>query len=612
MKKTLLILSLWVLLTSIGWCQPVTLLKSPDGNISVNIFTENDNLQMSVFQKKTKKLFSSALGLEVNGANIGQAAKQTGVITRKTIFEQYPIFGNHAVATNYCNEIAIPFQKDDVSFTLILRAYNDGVAIKYSIKTNQAVTITKDLTSFSIPENADCLWSQYDPSYENLTHKSPYASIENDNGLIAPFTVIQKGAYLSFTEAGCVDFPDMIWEKKDSYIQAKFPTNPQGWTAQPKNGSVASPWRVAIIGCNLTQLVNNDLLTNLCDAPMPNSDFSWVKPGRVMWQWWSIGAPQLNDQHQWYDAAAKMKWEYYLIDDGWRVWKQDGKDQWECLKEVIDYGKTVGVKTIIWANSNEMHDRQSIRKYLEKAKQAGAAGVKIDFFPPPTPETMQLYQMMLEETYRLQLMVDFHGCTKPTGLRRTWPNELTREAVRGNEYQMTRYHRLLPQNEYCMTAFTRFLAGPADMTPVIFSASELKYFTWANELAQPIILLSPLTHFADNYKEYINNPVKDLLQQMPVTWDQTIVLPFSDPGNVVGFAKRKGNTWWIGIMNGDHENEISINFAFLKKRSSATIIEDEPETLNAVKRTEKNIRPSDKMHLQLKAGGGAVFRLVMQ
>ncbi len=612
MKSGILATLLCLLLSVTVLAQRSAVLKSPSGNIYVKLLTENGQLQINVSNKQSRQLFILTPGMEINKTNIAADAKWIGMPRRTTIKEQYPIFGNHTVATNFCNEIAVPFQKNTLRYVLVLRAYNDGVALRYQIQTDKSVYISKDLTSFSIAANANCIWSDYEPSYENLSHLNEFAAIDDNKELTAPFAVLQDRVYLSFSESANFDFPDMVWEKTPQSIEAKFPTNPNGWEVAPQNGIISSPWRMAIIAPNLTQLVNSDLIMNLNSAPKPEMDFQWVRPGRVLWQWWSIGEPQLQDQKSWYDAAAEMKWEYYLIDDGWRVWKQQKKDQWQCLKEVINYGKTKGVKTIIWVDSREMRNRESMRAYLEKVKQAGASGIKIDFFPPATPEIMKLYEMAREETYRLQLLVNFHGCAKPTGINRTWPHELTREAVRGNEYQMTRYNRLLPQNEYTMTAFTRFLAGPADVTPVIFSLNELKHFTWAHELAQAIVLLSPLTHFADSYTEYVNHPAKDLLQQMPTTWDETIVLPFSEPGKIAGFAKRKGNVWWIGILNGGQEKNLSFNFKFLKKAANALIVEDVPQKLNAIKRHRQTVLPTSNMKLQLQPGGGGVLRLTLK
>lgn len=591
--------------------QNIAAVKSSSGKITATVFAENGALKMHIVKNKMT-LLTCGLGIDINGQNIGNNVAKAGMFTSKTINETYPVYGNHPTAHNFCTETTVPLTSENIKYNLLVRVYNDGVAVRYVIAVDGETKIAKEYTAFTIDDKAMCLWAEYEPSYENLTQQTTFDKVLEGKPLIAPFTIRQKKQYLSFSEAANVSFSDMVWQKNGNELCAVYPANPEGFTIQPQEGKIATPWRSVMIADNLTQLVNSNLIMNLNEAPKAGTDFSWVKPGRALWQWWSIGEPQLADQKDWYDAAAELKWEYYLIDDGWRVWQKEGKGQWQCLKEVIEYGKSVGVKTIIWVDSKEMRNRESMRAYLEKVKQAGASGIKIDFFPPASPDIMQLYEIAREETYRLQLLCNFHGCTKPTGINRTWPHELTREAVRGNEYHMTRYDRLLPQNEYTMTAFTRFLAGPADITPVIFSEKELRHFTWAHQLAQPIILLSPVTHFADSYKEYIDNPAKDILQQLPVTWDETIVLPFSGPGKIIGIAKRKGNTWWIGIMNGKEDCQVSFDFSFLKKPAKALIIEDVPEKNSAIKRSGKTILPNEKIKMTLRAGGGQVIRLEMK
>lgn len=583
------------------------IVSSPAKKVVVQINLSDNNLSFSVNKNSQQVFQKSALGLMVDGKDIGQNVTITAKpkVNRET--ERYALMGNHAQAINSYTEVTIPFQCSSLSYQLQVRAYDDGIAVRYIIDSKKPIHIEADNTSFGLPATAQCYWAYYSDDNENLHHNTSLADLPENKALLAPLTMKTNNFYLSFSEADCQKFPDLSWIKTDNQLKANFTTNPKGWNAEA--GTTTSPWRLAIIADNLTQLVNSDLIMNLCPAPNPSYDFSWAKPGRVMWQWWSVGEPKFDDQKNWYDAAARLTWEYYLIDDGWRTWRQPGKDQWQCLKEVIDYGKTKGVKSIIWVDSKEMRTREGIKTYLEKVKQAGAVGIKIDFIPPATPEVMQWYEAAREETYRLQLMVDFHGCAKPTGVRRTWPHELTREGVRGNEYQMTRYNRVAPKNQDELKPFTRFIAGPADLTPVIFTEKELNGFTWTHQLAQAVVYLSPLTHFADAYYAYIDNPAEDLLKDIPTVWDETIVLPCSEVGKVAAFAKRKGNEWWIGIMNGEETSNISFNLNFLKSNAKATILEDKKDVLNAFDRKEVIVKKSDIITTELRPGGGYFMRL---
>lgn len=584
-------------------------INSPEKKIVIQINLVDNKLSWSAKKNNQQVLQNASLGLIVDGNDIGQNVSLAGTPKEKALRESYPLMSNHLQATNDYREVIIPLKSSTLSYQLQVRAYDEGMAVRYIINSKKPIHIEADNTSFGLPATAQCYWAYYSDDNENLHNSTSLADIPENKALLAPLTMKSENFYLSFSEADCQKFPDLSWIKTGTQLKANFTTNPNGWDAEA--GVITSPWRLAIIADNLTQLVNSDLIMNLCPAPNPSYDFSWVKPGRVMWQWWSVGEPEYEDQKNWYDAAARLTWEYYLIDDGWRTWRQPGKDQWQCLKEVIDYGKTKGVKSIIWVDSKEMRTREGIRTYLEKVKQAGAVGIKIDFIPPATPEIMQWYEAAREETYRLQLMVDFHGCTKPTGVRRTWPHELTREGVRGNEYQMTRYNRVAPKNQDEIKPFTRFIAGPADLTPVIFTEKELNGFTWTHQLAQAVVYLSPLTHFADAYYAYIDNPAEDLLKDIPTVWDETIVLPCSEIGKVAAFAKRKENEWWVGIMNGEEPHTISFNLNFLKSSAQATILSDKKDVLNAFDRKETNVKRNDNIITELRPGGGYFMRLKM-
>ena len=609
MKKNVFFMIAFAIVSLFSFAQKENniLLSSPSKKVVIQIGIIDNCLSFTVKKNNQQAIQKSSLGLVVDSIDIGQNVSMAGKPEVNKIKEKYALMGNHAIAVNACNEVSVPLKCANISYRLLVRAYDDGVAVRYIIDSDKPVKIKKDNTSFGLPASAQCYWSLYTNANEELHNNTTLADLPENKALIAPLTMKTDNFYLSFSEADCQKFPDLSWIKSGNQLKTNFTTNQTGWNVEA--GTITSPWRLAIIADNLTQLVNSDLIMNLCPAPDPSRDFSWVKSGRVLWQWWSVGAPKLEDQNKWFDAAARLTWEYYLIDDGWRNWKQPGKDQWQCLKEVIDYGNTKGVKSIVWVDSKEMRTRDGIKTYLEKVKQAGAVGIKIDFIPAATPEIMQWYEAAREETYRLQLMIDFHGCAKPTGIRRTWPHELTREGVRGDEYQMTRYRREMPKNQDEIKPFTRFIAGPADLTPVIFTEKELNGYTWTHELSQAIVYLSPLTHFADAYYAYIDNPAEDLLKDIPTVWDETIVLPCSEVGKVAAFARRKGNEWWIGIMNGAETNNISFNLSFLKSTAKAIILTDKKDVLNGFDRKVTTVKKTDNINVELRPGGGYVMRL---
>ncbi|WP_254659571.1 glycoside hydrolase family 97 protein [Mucilaginibacter sp. PPCGB 2223] len=598
------------------------IVSSPDGQINARVYISKGKLVYDVIANKVKLITSSRLGLTVDGSDLGADPQFIAGPSSRKIRENYDIYGSHKNAHNEANEITIPVISAKKPFKLILRAYNDGVAIRYTLP-GDAKYINADSTTWNFSGKvSQVAWSELNSSYEGLSHVTSLQSVPQAKPIMGPLTFDINGFFASISEADCEDFSDMSFIRNENSFIATFPYAPAGWTIRPRadsaqailngtyDGQKVSPWRTTIIARNLTELVNSDLLMNLCPAPQKGSDFSWVEPGRCLWQWWSVGAPKFADQKNWYDAAARLKWEYYLVDDGWRNWKEPGKDQWQLLGEVIDYGKSIGVKTLVWANSNEMRSATTRYSYLKRIKDLGASGIKIDFIPDATSSIMQWYMAAMEDCAALKLILNFHGAVKPTGLTRTFPVNITREAVRGNEYHMSRYKRVAPFEQDVSLPFTRLMAGAADFTPVILDPEQLlsQKFTWAHQFAQAIVYLSPITHFADNYKFYLASQMFDLFQEIPTTWDETRVLNCTKMGEIVAFARRKGNTWWVGVMNGANASEVKIPLNFLAHPTKGTLVYDGVNNVS-INRQEQLMKPADTLTLQLSPGGGFVAKL---
>jgi alpha-glucosidase len=597
---------------------------SPDKQVSVLVSVTNEGrLSYSIKSDNVRVLETSPLGIVIDNIDLGNGAKIASKPILSTINEKYTILGNHSIAYNRANEAFIPIVTAGKTYKLIVRVYNDGVGIRYTLPGNSR-HIDSENTSWNLPKSTNKVaWSGFSQCYEEPSYVTALEKIPQDKPVMGPITFEVEGYFLSISEADCETFSDMAFTRNGHILKATFPFAKDGWhigqradnrasvLAGTYHGYKVSPWRTTIIARNLTDLVNSDLLMNLCPAPANGTDFSWVQSGRCLWQWWSVGSPAYDDQKNWYDAAAKLKWEYYLVDDGWRYWSKPDKDQWALLADVITYGKSVGVKSIVWVDSKEMREANKRRTYLEKIKALGAVGIKIDFIPDATSDIMQWYMGAMQDCAELKLLLNFHGSVKPTGLRRTYPNDITREAVRGNEYHMTKYKRVTPLEQDVCLPFARLMAGAADITPVILDHKELTTtkFTWAHEFAQSIVYLSPITHFTDQYKFYLESPMLDLFQEIPTTWDETKVLSCTEMGEVVAYARRKGETWWIGVMNGAAEREIKIPLNFLKKQTQAILIYDDKLINTRIDRREQSLTPNDVLTVKLIPGGGFVARL---
>ena len=584
------------------------IIGSPNSKIKLEIRADaNDQLIWSVQREGQSVLAPAPLGLIVDGNNLGQNVT-LGTPKTQTINEKYPTFGNHSIAVNHCNEAAIPVEcAKGMKYELDVRAFDDGAAVRYRIVSGDtAHTIAGEQTSWALPLDSHAWAARYDNSYEQTYQNGKYDTISTSVQWAPPMTFkLGDNLYVSLTEANNDSFPDMGLQRNGNFLKAVFPASLRPWNHQ---GSITTPWRVAIIADGLNALVNSDIVTNLCPPPPDElAKADWIKPGRSLWQWWAIGAPRLNDQKDWVDAAKKLGFEYYLIDDGWRNWRAEGKDQWQCLKDVIDYGKSQGVASIVWVNSSEMRTDSTRRAYLEKVAALGAAGIKIDFIPACTADITRWYEGALKDTAELHLLCNFHGAVKPTGRQRTWPHELTREAVRGHEYHMTRYRRVQAADHDEIVLFTRYLAGPADYTPTAFDTREMVGYTWAHLLAQAVDMTSPLLHFAGKYQDFIGNPSEDLLRHLPSTWDETIVLPGSEIGKIAGFARRRGQEWYIGVLNGAVAATMQIDLSFLSSGTwKAEVFGDDPDNAATFKRESKTVKTGDTLKVSMSSRGGAV------
>ncbi|NLX25922.1 MAG: glycoside hydrolase family 97 protein [Lentisphaerae bacterium] len=583
--------------------------SSPDKSIKISVQSNAEGqLTWMVVRKDKTIVAESPLGLTVDGIDIGKAVTLGKPQSRK-INETYPVFGNHSKAVNRCTETVIPVTcAGGLEYLLDVRAYDDGVAVRYRIaQDGKTRTIAGNSTGFALPLDANAWWERYDQSYEKPCETSLLSGIPENAPLSPPITFgLGDDLYVSLTEANNDCFPDMGLVRRGNVLQPVYPASAQGWKHE---GAITTPWCAAIIAEGLTALVNSDLITNLCPPPseeLANAD--WIKPGRSLWQWWAIGAPRMEDQKDWVDAAKTLGFEYYLIDDGWRNWRAPGKDQWQCLKEVIDYSKSQGVGALVWVNSDEMRDAASRRAYLERVAELGAVGIKIDFIPSCTAEITRWYEGALKDTAELKLLCNFHGSVKLTGRQRTWPHELTREAVRGHEYHMSRYRRVQAADHDQIVLFTRYLCGPADYTPTAFDPKEMVGYTWSHLLAQAVNMTSPLLHFAGKYQDFIGNPSEDLLRHLPSTWDETIVLPGSEIGKTVAYARRRGDVWFVGVLNGGEAATLPVDFSFLGRGSwEVKAFADDPENPATFKQSTKTVSARDQMELSLSPRGGAVL-----
>lgn len=609
MKNAVYLFFLWTCLFSCNLSGAVVKVWSPDGKLCASLSVAgNDRRLLYKISHDGKDIIDwSTFGIIKDSVNLGKLVR-FGLPIQELKQDRFPILGNHSEVNLKYSEMKLPVSCVDETYELVVRVYNNGVAVRSNLFNKDAGFIRGEDFEWALQDDA-VIWFQTEcHDYEGLFTHARLDTLQEGQILALPVTAkLKNNQYLLLTEANVVDYSDMALRVSSSHtFKSFFHANPEGWYG---TGNQKQPWRVVLVANDLNELINNDIIYSLASpAQVDLQKESWIKPGRSTWQWWSSGAPVLNEQQQWLDWTAALGFEYYLIDDGWKVWKKGNLDAWQCLKEVVDEANRKGIGVWLWVHSNEVDTPEKRIAYFEKVKQAGVVGLKIDFIPPASVKWINWYDETLRDASAYKLMVDFHGAVKPSGRNRTWPNEMTRESVRGHEWHILRYQRTLPASHDCILPFTRYVQGFADYTPTVLNPEELRGFTWSREIAQAIIFTSPFLCYADRPDFYLRSEALDLIKQIPSVWDETCVLPESKIGECVVFARRKDNIWFLAAMNGDSDRKVKVDFSFLKKdkKYRLDLYEDAKDRNDGFMRESKTVGYGDYVELLLRSKGGFV------
>ena len=604
-------------------CDPEAV-RSPDGTVAAVVGVDDSGrLSCGVALEGRCVLEKSPLGVTVDGRDLGEGVK-LGAPESRSFSETYEFMGIHRTAVNKYNESVWPVlcsKSGKELMRLEVRAFDDGVAYRYRLPGGAPRKIAGEVSSWTLPKGA-VLWYQVGVgSYENLYTTSTAEDIPEGKTLCLPMTAkLSGGGYLMLTEANLVNYTDLaVRPVGENRLEAYFHADKEGFE---QSGESVTPWRVTLVARDLNTLANSDIVKNLCPPPADPAlaRKGFCRPGRCIWQWLPADSPVYSEQHDWYDKTKQLGFEYYLIDDGWRNWRDGDKDQWACLKEAISYGLSIGVKTAIWVHSKEVFNAETRLPYLRRVKDCGAVGIKIDFMPPANYRWTQWYEDTCADCAKVGLFVDFHGAVKPTGRERTWPHELTREAIRGHEWHITRYGRVLPQSHDCILPFCRAVQGRADYTPMVFEPRELVHFTWARELAQGLVFSAPFLCFGDRPGTYLQSPMADFVKTIPAVYDETICLPGSEIGECAVFAKRAGGTWFVAAMNGASGRTVKVDLSFLGAGTWKMLAFGDGTKrdrwgngiLAECTKIEKTVTAGDSLMLTMRDGGGFAARFIKE
>lgn len=586
-------------LLSLAHAGPVSV-ASPDGALVARVSDEQGIIRYSITLDGREVLGPSLIGIRSDGVSHGKLGT-LGEARRHEVNESYPFFGAKSTAVNRARIVTVPVRADGNSCLLDLHVADDGVGIRLRLPAKAGRRVEADESSWSIAGDPTAWAMPYEPAYEEHYATSPLKGLAGQE-LGLPLTAKLDHCYATISEAALKDYGDLsVRVAEDGRLEGRLPHDPQGWATDRE---VIQPWRVTIVARDLTALVNSTLIQNLnppADPSVKGAD--WIQPGRSSWQWMAIGAPEFDDQEQWVDWTRELGYEYYLVDDGWKNWP----DAWKSFESVCDYAASRGVKVWVWVHSNEVREPEARRAYFKRVADAGAVGVKIDFPAPTNHGWSTWYHDTTRDAAEHKLLVNYHGGTKPTGMERTWPNELTRESVRGHEWHMTRYRRRLEAAHDTILPFTRYVIGHGDYTPMVFERSELQGNSWAHEIAQAVVFTSPFLCMGGHPKNYVANPAKDVISALPATWDETRVLPGSEPGRVAAMARRSGGEWFVGVLNGADTRKMELVLDFLGQgKWKATCLGDVDGAPDSWAREEKVVDARGSLELNLSSRGGFV------
>ncbi|MDB5013045.1 MAG: alpha-glucosidase, partial [Daejeonella sp.] len=370
-----------------------------------------------------------------------------------------------------------------------------------------------------------------------------------------------------------------------------FPQAPEGRSGGPVDPEAKTPWltpwRIIAIG-SLKTIVESSLGTDLAKPAIYMADLSFIKPGKASWSWIILKDSSIvyDVQKQYIDFAADMKWEYCLIDADW-----DKNIGYEKMKELADYAKTKNVGLLLWYNSagdwntvkytpkDKLLTTASRTKEFAKLKEMGIKGIKVDFFGGDGQSVIRYYQDIFSDAAKYQLLVNCHGATLPRGWQRTYPNLMTVEAIKGEEFITFDQANADQEPAHATTIpFTRNVFDPMDFTPMNLTGipNIERKTSSAFELALPIIFQSGIQHLAETPEGIAKVPdyVKAFLQTLPSAWLDTKFLD-GYPGKYTVLARKAANGWYIAGINGETtEREVKLDMSFLTDKTKGTLITD--------------------------------------
>ena len=604
----------------------------------------------------------SHLGFQLDGGLLGDNVRMTGkkTISKDETWQQ--VWGEEDAVRNHYNELTVTFEErvgKKEQMNVQFRVFNDGIGFRYILphKKGDKYCIQDELTEITLAHDAKA-WSI--PTNRTSYFEGLYTCdlLSRKDTVCTPLTIeYEKDLYLAIHEAALEDYASIniipqLSPEGDAERAVRLKTALTPWQSGVKvycEGETKSPWRTIIIAQTPGELMTSRLMLNL-NEPSKIEDTSWIEPGRYIGVWWSIHKKQntweMGPTHgattqnvkRYIDFAARHGFSGVLA-EGWNQgWGRGEKISYLKpypdfdIEAVCSYALSKGVRFIghteTWGNAKLLEEQMDeafawYKKLGIRAVKTGYVGHLFDGKELPKSQYgIRHYRKVIETAAKYQIMIDNHEPAMPTGIQRTWPNLMTQEGVRGQEYNAWDVKGGNPPAHTVTLPFTRCLAGPTDFTPAIFNFSEVvkgthPHSTLAKQLGEFVVIYSPLQMAADAIENYEGQPALTFIESCPTTWSKTLV-PHAEIGKYVTVARkqRDGDSWFVGSITNEEARELDLKLDFLDgdKQYRAIIYEDGPGAdfeKNPYPMTirQEEVNSNSTLKLKLARSGGAAIRI---
>ena len=659
---------------------------SPNGNLEISLFLSKDGKACYLINYQNKRVIdTSYFSFDFNEQELFGENLEVINSSRSSFDETWEtVWGEQRFIRNHYNELKIEFKENNEkgkTCLIVFRVFDDGVGFRFEFPEQENlkdVVILDENTQFKLTGNHTCWWTPGDwDIYEHLFNTTRFTEIDAlskrshkalaqtyipQNAVNLPVTMkTDEGIYISILEANLTNYADMTLkvDKQNLLFQSELVGNDAGIKVKTKTPFV-TPWRVILISDKATDLVSSRTILNL-NEPNKLANVSWIKPTKYMGIWWEMhlgkstwdmksgrhGATTENAK-RYIDFASRNGIGAVLI-EGWNTgWDHYlGSEKLDYifdfvtpypdydLKEVVRYAKEKNVQIIMHHETyaHILPYEERLDTAFSLCRSLSIHAVKTGYVGQIVPDgeyhhgqwMVNHYRKVMEKAAEYQIMLDVHEPIKPTGLRRTYPNLMSAEGLRGQEFNAWSPDGGNPPEHLTIIPFTRMLAGPIDYTPGIFDIKFDKYkkenqvnTTLAHQLAIYVVIYSPLQMAADLPENYEGHPAFQFIRDVGVDWDTSIVLN-GEIGDFISIARKERNTdkWFLGSITDEKARTIEVQLNFLDKGKSykAILYEDAEDSHwdknpTAYKIENKIVSNSDKLTLELAPGGGTAISFI--